>query len=111
MEWHEILIGILAGLAASIPLVVKLVQYVTKAVKEKNWGNLLKLVMSLMAEAEKKFNNGADRKEWVLSMVEASADTLNYEIDIEQIGQMIDSLCAMSKKVNAPEVEELAVNN
>lgn len=102
MEWYEILTSILTGLAVTIPLVIKLVEYVKKAIKEKNWNNLLALVMRLMAEAENKFDNGADRRQWVLGMVEASADTINYDIDLEEVGKLIDSLCAMSKKVNAP---------
>lgn len=108
MEWHEILISVLTGLAAAIPLVIKLVEYVRKAVQEKNWNNLLNLVMNLMAEAETMFDNGADRKAWVLSMVEASAKTINYDVDLEQVAQLIDSLCAMSKQVNAPKTEEVA---
>jgi hypothetical protein len=102
MEWYEILTSILSGLVVTIPLVVKLVEYVSKAIREKNWNNLLALIMRLMAEAEEKFDNGADRKAWVLGMVEASADTINYDIDMAQVGELIDSLCAMSKQVNAP---------
>lgn len=105
MEWYTLLISILSGLAVTIPLVVKLVEYVKKAIQEKNWNKLLALVMRLMTEAEEKFDNGADRKEWVLGMVGASADIVDYEIDLEQVGELIDSLCAMSKKVNAPNVE------
>ena len=48
MEWSEFIVSILAGLAAAIPLVVKLVEYVQKAVKEKNWEKMLALVMDLM---------------------------------------------------------------
>lgn len=107
MEWYEILVSILSGLAVTIPLVVKLVEYVKKAIQEKNWNNLLTLVMNLMVQAEEKFDNGADRKAWVLSMVEASAKTINYDIDIAQVGQLIDSLCEMSKQVNAPKIEEV----
>ena len=102
MEWYEISISILTGLITAIPLVIKLVEFVQKAIKEKNWNNLLKLVMNLMAEAESKFENGADKKAWVLSAVEASAKTINYEIDLEQISQLIDSLCDMTKLVNPP---------
>lgn len=102
MELYTLLISVLSGLAITIPLVVKLVEYVKKAVKEKNWNKLLALVMKLMAEAEEKFDNGADRKEWVLGMVGASADIVDYDIDLEQVGQLIDSLCTMSKQVNAP---------
>lgn len=106
MEWYEIIISILTGLSVTIPLVIKLVEYVQKAAKEKNWSALLALVMNLMAEAENKFEHGADKKEWVLSMVEASAKTINYDIDLEQVGELIDSLCDMSKMVNPPKNTE-----
>ena len=105
MERYEITISIITGLAATIPLVIKLVEYVVKAVQEKNWNNLLTLVMSLMAEAETMFDNGNDKKAWVLNMVEASASTINYDVDLDQVGQLIDSLCDMSKLVNPPSVE------
>ena len=106
MEWYEITVSIITGLITAIPLIIKLVEYVQKAVQEKNWNNLLTLVMNLMAEAEGKFDKGADKKAWVISMIEASAKTINYEIDIEQVGQLIDSLCAMTKVVNPPTIEE-----
>lgn len=106
MEWYEIAIEVLSGLVIVIPLVVELVKYVKQAAKEKNWKKLLELVTNLMEEAENKFDNGLERKEWVLVMVKASADTINYDIDLEQVANLIDSLCAMSKVVNAPQVEE-----
>lgn len=102
MEYLDIILSIVAGLAAAIPLVVKLVQYVQKAIKEKNWGQLLDLVMSLMEEAEEKFADGATRKEWVMAMVQASAESINYDIDLAAISELIDSLCDLTKKVNAP---------
>lgn len=106
MEWYEIAIEVLSGLVIVIPLVVELVKYVKAAAKEKNWKKLLELVTNLMKEAEEKFDNGIERKEWVLVMVKASADTINYDIDLEQVANLIDSLCAMSKVVNAPEAGE-----
>lgn len=105
MEWHEIFIEILKGLIIIVPLVVSLVKYIKQAIQEKNWQQLVALVMKLMAEAEEKYDNGADRKTWVLSMIEASANTINYPIDIEQVSALIDSLCDMSKVVNAPNKE------
>lgn len=100
MDWVKVIVSVLAGLATAIPLVVELVKYVQKAAKEKNWSKLLDMVMNLMQTAEGKFENGADRKEWVLAMVKASADNINYDIDITAIGNLIDSLCDMSKVVN-----------
>lgn len=105
MAWYEIFIEILKCIIVVVPLVVGLVKYIKQAIMEKNWNQLIALVMNLMAEAENKFDNGADRKAWVLSMIEASANTINYPIDITQISALIDSLCAMSKVVNAPNKE------
>lgn len=102
MNWLELIVSVLAGLVAAIPLVIKLVEYVQKAAKEKNWAKLLNMVISLMKEAEVKFNDGATRKEYVMALVKASADTINYDIDLEAISKMIDDLCDMSNVVNPP---------
>lgn len=100
MDWVNIIVSVLTGLVITIPLVVKLVEYVQRSTKEKNWNNLLGLILKLMTEAETKFDNGATRKEWVIGMIEASADQINYDIDIDTLSKLIDDLCAMSKKVN-----------
>ena len=100
MEWYEILISVLTGLATAIPLVVELVKYVKESVREKNWGKLVSLILKLIQEAEEKFDNGSDRREWVLSMVQTSAATINYDINLDLVGELVDNLCAMSKSVN-----------
>lgn len=106
MEWYEILISVLSGLVVTIPLVVKLVEYVRKAIIAKNWNQLLVLIMDLMSEAEGKFDTGLERKDWVMMAIRASADTINYDIDMEEVSKLIDALCAMAKVVNVPVVEE-----
>lgn len=102
MDWVQFALSIVAGLATAIPLVIKLVEYVQKAIKEKNWGTMLDMVMQYMETAEEKFETGAEKKEWVLAMVKASADTINYDIDLTVIGEMIDKLCDMSNVINPP---------
>ena len=102
MDVLQLVVSALAGLAAAIPLVVQLVKYVQKAVKEKNWPKVIEMVTNYMERAETMFETGADRKEWVMAMVKASADTINYDIDLDAISKLIDSLCGMSKVVNAP---------
>lgn len=101
MQWLQLIASIIAGLITAIPLAIKLVEYVKKAMKERNWSKVLDMVMKYMATAEEKFDNGADRKEWVLAMVKASSDTVNYDIDMDAISKLIDDLCSMSKVVNA----------
>ena len=99
-KYIELIVALLSGLAACIPLVIQLVKYIKQAVKEKNWGVVLDKVMKLMETAETKFKDGAERKEWVLAMLKASADGINYAIDYAAIADMIDSLCDMSKVIN-----------
>lgn len=55
-----------------------------------------------MEEAEQKFADGATRKEWVLAMVQTSAEYINYPVDVEALSTMIDSLCGMTQIVNPP---------
>lgn len=107
MDILELIIEILGGLVVIIPLVVKLVEYVKKSALEKNWNNLIRLLLNLIATAEEKFDNGADRKQWVIAMVQASANTINYPISEKELGDLIDNLVALTKKVNVaiPEVE------
>lgn len=61
-----------------------------------------------MEEAEEKFTDGATRKEWVMAMVQTSAEYINYPVDTQALSDMIDALCDMTKIVNPPAVEELA---
>lgn len=107
MDIFELIIEILAGLAVVIPLVIKLVEYVKKSTMEKNWNNLIRLLMNLMATAEEKFDNGADRKQWVIAMVQASANTINYPITEQELSDLIDNMVALTKKVNVKTIEEI----
>lgn len=101
INWPELIVRILPGLAASIVLVIKLTQYIVKYVKEKNWPEMLNVLMAFMKTAEDKFENGADRKQWVMAMMQAAADKINYDLDLDVISEMIDNMCDMAKVVNA----------
>ena len=98
--WIQAIISILSGILVLTPLVLKLIDYVKKSTKEKNWSQMLKLVMNLMAEAEDKFDKGADKQEWVMGELKAMADTLNYDIDWNVVSDMIDKICDVSKEIN-----------
>lgn len=100
MQWLEYVLSIVAGLAAAIPLVIKLIEYVKKSIREKNWPEMLKMVMGFMEIAEKKFEDGETKKAFVMSMVAASAEKVNYDIDMNVVSEMIDSLCDLSKEIN-----------
>lgn len=98
----SLIVAVLTGLATAIPLVIKLVQYVQKATQEKNWGNLLGLLIELMEQAEQMFDTGATRKEWVMAMAQTSAEYIAYPLDTAALSDLIDEMIKMTKKVNAP---------
>lgn len=98
--WTTIILPILSGLVAAIPLVIKLVDLAQKSAKEKNWGAVVQLVLKLMAEAEQNYDNGADRKTYVLSTIKAMENTLQYDIDEKAISELIDSVVAATKRIN-----------
>ena len=102
----SLVVAVLSGLAACIPLAVKLVQYVRKAAQTENWGQLLGLVVDLMEEAEEKFTEGATKKEWVMAMVQTSAEYVAYPIDTAALSDLIDGLVAMTNKINVASLPE-----
>ena len=103
MELRDILnlvAAIISGVVACIPLVVKLVEYIKALAKEKNWGKLVVIVSNFIAEAETLFPDGASKKEYVINSVMAIAKTIDYPVDKEMLGELIDNLIKLSKKVN-----------
>lgn len=98
--WIQAIISILSGVAVLVPLMIKLIQFVQAGVKEKNWSQVLKLVMSLMADAEGNFESGAEKKEWVMGQLKALAGSIDYDIDWDVISEMIDKICDVSKEIN-----------
>lgn len=103
MDFYDILnllAMIFAGIATAIPLVAKLIKLVHQIALERNWGKALGLVMGLMEDAEELALSGADKKAWVMQGFRSLANLVEYDIDDETLGALIDQLAAMSKKVN-----------
>ena len=98
--WMNIILPILSGLVACVPLVIKLIDVTQKAIKEKNWTALMQLTLKLMSEAEANYSTGAERKEYVLDSIAAVKDTLNYDVDMKVVEEMVDSIVYATKKIN-----------
>ena len=45
LDWVKMICELLVGLATLIPLVVKLIEYVKAATKEKNWNELMRMTI------------------------------------------------------------------
>ncbi len=109
MSWVDIVVSIMSGLAVCIPLVVQLVNVVRASVKEKNWSQIVAIVLDLMKEAETLFSDGATKKAYVMASVESTAKSINYnydEVAKQKVSDMIDAICATAKIVNAEGAEE-----
>lgn len=100
MTWTDIVKLVIYTLIIVIPLVYNLWKYVKLAMQGKNWKPILKLVMDFMSTAEGMYDSGADRKEWVMSMVETAAKSIGSTVNMDEVSEMIDNLCKMSKNVN-----------
>lgn len=98
--WTTIILPIISGLIACIPLVIKLIDVTRKNVKEQNWTALMQLVLKFMTEAEASYETGVERKQYVLNSVKAIEATLNYDVDIDKVGAMIDSIIEATKRIN-----------
>lgn len=111
MATLQIVLSIVSGIATAIPLMIKLVSTINTAAKEKNWNQLMKMTLDYMAQAESNIASGADRKQWVISMVRASASTIDYpmtDTDVQKIESLIDTMCTASKTINATTFESMA---
>lgn len=91
---------ILIGLAAIIPLIVALIKYVDKATESKNWNIVVKMILDLMVQAEQDYSTGVEKKTFVMNQVKVLAKTVNFEIDMDKVSDLIDALCDMAHEVN-----------
>jgi len=105
MKWVELIVAVIAGILTCIPLVIKLIEHVQASVREKNWPEIMQLVMDLMADAEKMFDEGSKRKEWVMDQIVFVSEYVDYDINMAVVSNMIDAMCKMSKSVNVVEKE------
>ncbi len=103
MDWINFGISVLSGLAVAIPAIVALVKFIQVAAKEKNWSKIMDLVIGYMETAEANIADGADRKEWVMSMMRTATEKINYVYDAEaelKVSQLIDQICSAAKQIN-----------
>lgn len=98
--WIEIIVSVIAGIAACIPLVIKLVQTVKDSVKAKNWTPLMQLVLKLIAEAEDNYSTGAEKKAYVIDSIKALESSLNYDVDMDAVSAMVDAIVDITKRIN-----------
>lgn len=111
-DWLPLIVAACVALAIIVPLAVKLGQTLRAHAQAGNWDQIIGLVLKLMANAEKQFSSGADKKAWVMSMVVTAAEHIDYELDasaLAKIEVLIDEICAASKIVNVHATADPAI--
>ena len=56
-----------------------------------------------MMNAEKDYEHGVEKKEYVMNAIKTIADQIGYNFDAEaekKVSEMIDEICKMAKVVN-----------
>lgn len=104
LKWIELAVSLVSALAVIIPLGIKLYNTIAELVRQRNWPRIMEAVVYYMEIAEDMFEMGADRKVWVMEMVQKTAIRLNYtmtEADLANISDLIDKFCDMAKVVNS----------
>lgn len=101
-DWIEFISAVLAGMATAIPLIYQLGKAIRQIIKEKNWNKIVSELLRLMEIAEGLYEDGASKKQWVMTGIQEFAKSINYDLDMVAIGKMIDEFCNMSKIVNPP---------
>ena len=99
----EAIISILSGVAVCLPLVLKLIETVKELVNEKKWNILVRNIFVLMTDAEEHYQQGAEKKDYVMSAIEIVAAQIGFNYDEEaksKVSTMIDEICKISKEIN-----------
>lgn len=107
--WLQLIVEILSSLAIIVPLGITLYKKIKELISERNWPKLVGMVAVYMAEAEEKLIEGTDKKQFVLAMIQTTAAQLGYNLTeekLQELGDLIDDLCAMSKEVNVVTINE-----
>lgn len=98
--WTTIILPIISGLVSCVPLVITLINVVQKNSKSQNWTALMSLTLKLMTEAEALYKEGSEKKDYVINSIKALEKTLNYDVDIDKVDAMINSIIEVTKKIN-----------
>lgn len=99
----DAIIAILSGVTVCLPLVFKLIETVKQLVNEKKWNILVRNVFVLMTDAEARYQQGEEKKNYVMSAIEIIAAQIGFDYDEEakaKVSAMIDEVCEISKEIN-----------
>lgn len=112
MEVKDILLCVIAictGLIITIPLVKKFYCVMKENAQNKNWYAFLSLILQDMQAVQQNIQDGKDRKEAVMEIIDINANAVNYPLTDEEkqkLSDMIDALVEMANIVGIRNIKE-----
>ncbi len=110
------LIGAIVGaLATGVPLIISLVKLFKNKSFQQNWATIMAMADAAMAEAEKSGASGADKKQIVISAVEAACKSQGIDTTaftdqlpayIDQCITFVNSMKTTAKKTTRTKLTE-----
>lgn len=89
------------SLAVIVSLAVALFVFVKKCLKDKGWAKLLDFALSVIEEAESKYESGADKLEYATAMILKVAEEIGFKISESDVKIMIENIIKVTKSVNS----------
>ena len=99
-EYIDLIIAICGAISVIVPLAVKYYNAIKSLIKEKNYIKILDILRDAAAEAEKLYENGAEKREYVLNIVKVSCDNLKVEYDEKRFDEELTKLIVATKEIN-----------
>lgn len=100
LYWAKIICAIIAGIAVLIPIIVYAVKYIKKLISDGSLVDMFNLVMNLVPIAEQMFEEGTDKKKFVLDTIEKFSTENALTFDRDKVSELIDAIVAVTKFVN-----------
>lgn len=100
MDIEHIVKSIIIAAIIVVILVIRLIKYIQSKRYTHDYRELEKVIIDLLLKAEYEFDNGKDRKEYVINNVESLNKIFGYNLNYDQISEMIDSIVDATNKIN-----------
>jgi hypothetical protein len=92
--------GLIGALLKLIPTLIQVHKLTVEAIKQKNIEKLKKVASAAMTGVQASMKSGAEKKEIVMSAVEAAAKEMNVEIDKEALIELSNHIDSMKTYYN-----------
>ena len=99
-EYIDLIIAICGAISVIVPLAIKYYNAIKALIKEKNYVKILDIMRGAATEAEKLYESGAERREYVLNIIKVSCDNLKVDYDEKRFDEELTKLIDATKEIN-----------